>query len=84
MDYTETLLYKQLELPFVLTNTVRVVFLGAFSVTAFAWSVDMIEPVDPFKILKPAYLDPAGSVFVGIPPTGHFDKKRAPEVAENA
>jgi hypothetical protein len=53
---------KQLKLPFVLTNTVRVVFLGAFSIAAFAWSGDIIEPVDPFKIFKPAYLGLAGSV----------------------
>jgi ferredoxin len=56
----------QLKPPFVLTNTVRVVFLGSFMVVAFAWSADMIEPVDPFKIFKPAYLSLVGSVFVGI------------------
>jgi len=57
---------KQIKLPFVLTNSVRVVFLGVFSLVAFGWGIDIIEPVDPFKIYKPAYLGIAGGVFVGV------------------
>lgn len=56
---------KQIKPPFVLTNSVRVIFLGVFSIVAFGWGIDMIEPVDPFKIYKPAYLGIAGGVFVG-------------------
>ena len=56
-------LYKP---PFALTNTIRMVFLGAFTVIAFAWGLDIIEWVDPFKIFKPARLGVAGAVFVGV------------------
>jgi NAD-dependent dihydropyrimidine dehydrogenase PreA subunit len=65
-DKRRAIVGTQFKPPFALTNTVRAVFLGAFSIVAFAWSADMIEPVDPFKIFKPAYLGLAGSVFVGI------------------
>ncbi len=37
-----------------------------FTVAAFAWGVDIIDPVDPFKIFKPAHLGIIGSVFVGV------------------
>ncbi len=51
---------------FALTNTVRTVFLGVFTLGAFAWGLDIIEWVDPFKIFKPARLGAAGAVFVGL------------------
>ena len=57
---------KTFKPPFVLTNTVRVVFLGTFCAAALAWDTDLIEPVDPFKIFRPAYLGMAGSAFVGM------------------
>ncbi len=52
--------------PFVLSNSIRFIFLGAFTAVAFVWGVDMIEPIDPFKIYKPAYLGLTGALFVGI------------------
>ena len=43
----------QFKVPFVVTNTVRVAFLAAFTVAAFAWGVELIEPIDPFRVFKP-------------------------------
>jgi polyferredoxin len=57
---------RQLKVPFALTNTVRVAFLGVFTAITFAWGADIIESVDPFKIYKPAFLGFAGAVFVGL------------------
>jgi NAD-dependent dihydropyrimidine dehydrogenase PreA subunit len=65
-DKRKAILGKQIKPPFLLTNTVRVAFMGIFTAAAFAWGADIIEPVDPFKLYKPAYLGLAGAGFVGI------------------
>ena len=43
----------QFKVPFVITNTVRVAFLAAFTIAAFAWGMELIEPIDPFRVYKP-------------------------------
>lgn len=57
---------KQIRLPFVLTNGVRVLFFCLFTLAAFLWGADMVGPVDPFKIYKPAALGIMGGGFVGL------------------
>ena len=44
----------------------RVAALGLFTVLAFAWGYDIIEPIDPFKMYKPAYMGLVGVIFVGF------------------
>jgi ferredoxin len=56
---------RQIKLPFVLTNTVRVASFCVFTVFAFGLGLDIINPVDPFKIYKPASLGLLGGLFVG-------------------
>jgi len=56
---------QQIKLPFVITNTIRILFLAGFTAAAFLWGIDIIEPVDPFKIYKPAFLGIIGGIFVG-------------------
>lgn len=48
------------------TNSVRTLFLTAFSTAAFLRGVDIVEPIDPFKIYKPAALGVPGIGFVGL------------------
>lgn len=55
---------KQVKLPFVLTNTVRVVFFGVFTFISFLWGIDSIDPIDPFKIYKPMHMGLLGGFFV--------------------
>ena len=62
----KAILGKQIKVSFVISNTIRLIFLGVFTIVAFIWGVDIIEPFDPFKIYKPAYLGLAGAFFVGI------------------
>jgi NAD-dependent dihydropyrimidine dehydrogenase PreA subunit len=57
---------RQIKSPFVFSNSVRAVFLAVFTVVAFMWGADIIEPFDPFKIYKPLYLSLAGAIFIGI------------------
>ncbi|MBN2284110.1 MAG: 4Fe-4S binding protein [Deltaproteobacteria bacterium] len=55
---------KQIKLPFVLTNTLRIAFLGIFTIVAFLWGIDIVEPIDPFKIFNPGHVVLAGSIFI--------------------
>lgn len=57
---------KQIKLPFILTNSVRVAFLCLFTIVAFTWGTDIIEPIDPFKVYKPIHLGMMGIIFVGV------------------
>jgi ferredoxin len=65
-DKRKAIVGKQIKPSFALSNTVRIAFLGSFIIMAFAWGIDIIEPIDPFKIYKPAYLGLAGAISVGI------------------
>lgn len=64
-DKQNSVIGRQIKLPFVVTNTIRLVFFLVFTLIVFLWSYDIIELVDPFKIFKPAHLGIIGSVFVG-------------------
>ena len=57
-------LLPQFKPPFALANTVRVLFLAAFTAVAVLWAADVIEPVDPFKVYKPLALMWYGLGFV--------------------
>ena len=57
---------QQIKVPFAISNGLRAVFLCTFTIVAFTWGADIIEPFDPFKIYKPAYLALTGVIFVGI------------------
>jgi NAD-dependent dihydropyrimidine dehydrogenase PreA subunit len=65
-DKRKAVLGKQAKISFAISNSIRFIFLGVFTVVAFAWGVDIVEPIDPFKIYKPAYLGLVGLLFVGI------------------
>ncbi|MBW1772984.1 MAG: 4Fe-4S binding protein [Deltaproteobacteria bacterium] len=63
---TKTIMGRQVKIPFILSNSIRLIFLGVFTIGAFVWSFDIIGPFDPFKIYKPAFLGMTGVIFVGI------------------
>jgi NAD-dependent dihydropyrimidine dehydrogenase PreA subunit len=55
---------KQFKPPFIVTNTARIVFIGMFTLTAFLWATDLVEPVDPFRIFAPAKIAWAGGLLI--------------------
>ena len=57
---------RQYKIPFWLSNGVRLTFFAIFLVAAFAWSVDIIEMINPFNIYKPAVLSAAAIIFISI------------------
>ncbi len=62
----KTGVFKQYKLPFAVSNTIRVVFFSVFIVIAFIWSLDIIEPINPFNIYNPAVLTIIGIVFIAV------------------
>ncbi len=59
-------LMTQYKVPFVITNTVRVAFFAALTLAALAWAMDIVEPVDPFKVFHPSALVFGGALFTGV------------------
>jgi len=57
---------KQIKLPFVMTNAIRIIFFVIFTFIAVTWAFDIIAPIDPFKIFKPATLGIIDIIFVAI------------------
>ena len=54
----------QVKVPFVISNTIRVLFFVALIWVAFAWAYDITHEIDPFKIFKPLKLSVWGWSFV--------------------
>lgn len=57
---------KQWKPPFFLTNLVRVIFFAAICVFAIGWATDIVAPIDPFGIFRPAKLGAIGAGFAGL------------------
>ncbi len=55
---------KQYKPPFILTNTIRVGTFIFLILGTVLWGIDILEPIDPFKIFKPAALGITGFLFV--------------------
>ena len=55
----------QYKMSFWLSNGTRVAFFFIFTIIAFGWTLDIIDPIDPFKVYKPGVLTAAGGTFIG-------------------
>ena len=56
----------QIKIPFIITNTIRIIFFIIFAAIALIWAFDIIELVDLFKIFKPSVLGIIGIIFAAI------------------
>ncbi len=56
----------QVKVPFVLSNTVRITFFIFIIIAAILWVLDVVNPIDPFKIFKPEFLGITGIVSVSL------------------
>lgn len=56
----------QVKLPFVITNSIRILVVMVAAGLALVWGVDLIEPVNPFNIYNPAVLTIIGAVAIGV------------------
>jgi NAD-dependent dihydropyrimidine dehydrogenase PreA subunit len=55
---------RQYRPPFVWTNGIRIAFFALLTLAAFLWATDLVEPIDPFKIYKPAAIGISGGIFL--------------------
>ena len=65
-DRQKAVMGRQIKLPFILTNTIRILFFCGFTTAAFLWGMDIIDPIDPFKLFKPMYIELFGGIFLCI------------------
>ncbi|MBN2093602.1 4Fe-4S dicluster domain-containing protein [candidate division KSB1 bacterium] len=64
-DKRKAIIGKQIKIPFIVTNGIRILFFLMFTSITFLWGTDIINFVDPFKIFKPATLGIIGSIAIG-------------------
>lgn len=57
---------SQIKLPFIVSNSIRVLFFLIFTGAAFLWAFDLISEIDPFKIYNPAKVGTGAGIFIGI------------------
>jgi NAD-dependent dihydropyrimidine dehydrogenase PreA subunit len=55
---------KQVKVPFAVSNSIRILFFALMTLTAFLWAMDLIDPIDPFKIFKPLVLGVFSGIFI--------------------
>jgi polyferredoxin len=65
-DKGKAIIGSQIKIPFIVTNTIRIIFIILFMLIVFLWSIDIIEYIDPFKIFNPTHLEMAGMVFISV------------------
>jgi ferredoxin len=59
-------LFGQVKIPFVISNSIRILFFLLLILVAFIWAADIIGTIDPFKIFKPQVIGMAGGLFIGL------------------
>lgn len=57
-------IFPQSKIPFVISNSVRILFFAAIVLGAFIWAIDITEIYDPFKIFNPAVLGTVGIIVI--------------------
>jgi polyferredoxin len=59
-------LFYQVKIPFIVSNSIRILFFLVLIIVAFIRSADIIGAIDPFKIFKPQVIGMAGGLFIGL------------------
>jgi polyferredoxin len=65
-DKLRPVIWRQFKLPFVFTNSVRVVFFIMIIACAIVWGYDIVDPIDFFKVYNPVHLGMAGGISAAI------------------
>ena len=59
-------LFGQVKIPFIVSNSIRILFFLVLIFVAFFLAADIIGAIDPFKIFKPQVIGMAGGLFIGL------------------
>lgn len=57
---------SQRKVPFAVTNTLRAAVFALFTALALGWSMDIISPVNPFKIYNPLMVTSLGAAVLAV------------------
>ena len=57
---------KKKRMPFVVTNSIRIIVFVAFTIAALAMPFDFIGLIDPFKVFEPSHLTTVSAVFIAV------------------
>ncbi len=56
----------RIKIPFVISNSARVLFFGLLTLGAFVWAADIAGVIDPFKVFKPQVISLLGGIFIAL------------------
>jgi polyferredoxin len=56
----------QIKIPFLISNSIRIMSFLVLILVAFVWAADIVGPIDPFKTYKPQVIGIAGGLFIGF------------------
>ncbi len=59
-------LLRQVKIPFIISNSTRVLFFLMLTLVAFVWAMDVAGAIDPFKVFKPQVIGMAGGIFIAL------------------
>jgi polyferredoxin len=59
-------LFGQIKIPFIISNSIRILFFLVLIFVAFIRAADIIGAIDPFKIFKPQVIGIVGGLFIGL------------------
>jgi NAD-dependent dihydropyrimidine dehydrogenase PreA subunit len=59
-------LFGQVKIPFIISNSIRILFFLGLILVAFILAADIVGPLDPFKIFKPRVIGITGGLFIGL------------------
>ncbi len=59
-------LFGQIKIPFIISNSIRILFFLFLILVAIIWAADIVEVIDPFKIFKPHAIGIAGGLFISL------------------
>ena len=55
---------KQYKIPFIISNSIRVIFITITSIVSVFWAVNIIDTLNPFNIFNPTELKLFGLIFI--------------------
>lgn len=59
-------LLRQAKIPFLVSNSIRIMSLLLLTFVAFIWARDIFGTIDPFRIFKPQVVGVAGGLFIAM------------------
>jgi polyferredoxin len=63
---TDKVFFKQLKIPFILSNSIRIAFFSLTTIISSLWAINIIDPINPFAVFSGLEIKLFGWCFIGI------------------